>query len=53
MFHFFIDPVCHAKRAFRNSGLTDTETSQKHQNIIGNIYAVFLLHNIFINLEQI
>ena len=52
MFHFFIDPVCHPKRAFRNSGLTDKETSRKHQNVIGNIYAFFLSHNVFINLEQ-
>ena len=41
MFHFFIDPVCHAKRVFRNSGLTDKVTSPKHQNIIGNIYGFY------------
>ena len=39
MFYFFVDPVCHAKRALRNSGLTDKETSRKHQIIVGNIYA--------------
>ena len=53
MFYFFVDPVCHAKRALRNSGLTDKETSWKHQNIIGNTYAFFLQHVIFICLEQV
>ena len=51
MFYFFVDPVCPAKRAFRNSGLTDKKTSRKHQIIIGNIYAFFLSHVIFIYLE--
>ena len=41
MFYFFVDPACHAKGALRNSGLTDKETSQKYQNIIGNICAFF------------
>ena len=53
MFYFFVDPVCHAKRALRNSGLTDKEAFQKHQIIIGNIYAFFLSHVIFIYLEQV
>ena len=53
MFYFFEDPVCHAKRALRNSGLTDKETSQKHQNIIYSIYALFLSHVIFMYLEQV
>ena len=53
MFYLFEDPACHAKRALRNSGLTDKETSQKHQNIIGNIYACFLSHVIFMSLEQV
>ena len=53
MFYFFVDPVCHAKRALRNSGLTDKKTSRKHQIIIGNIYAFFLSHVIFIYLEQV
>ena len=52
MFNFFIDPVCHAKRAFRNSELIDKETFRKHQNIIGNTYALFLSQNVFVNLEQ-
>ena len=52
MFYYFVDPVCHAKAAFRNSGLTDKETSRKHQNIIGNI-CFFLSHDIFIYLEQV
>ena len=51
MFNFFIDPVCHAKRAFRNSELIDKETFRKHQNIIGNTYALFLSQNVFVNLE--
>ena len=42
MFNFFIDPVCHAKRAFRNSELIDKET-----------FALFLSQNVFVNLEQI
>ena len=42
MFYFFVDPVCHAKSALRNSELTDKETSRKHQNIIGNIYGFYL-----------
>ena len=42
MFHFFVDPVCHAKSALRNSELADKETSRKHQNIIGNIYGFYL-----------
>ena len=50
MFNFFIDPVCHAKRAFRNSELIDKETFRKHQNIIGN--TLFLSQNVFVNLEQ-
>ena len=37
MFYFFVDPVYHAKRVFRNYGLVDKETTQKHQNLIGNI----------------
>ena len=41
MFLFFIELACYAKRAFRNSGLNDEETSWKHQNKIGNIYAFF------------
>ena len=41
MFYFVVDPVCHAKRVLRNSGVTDKETSPKHQNIIGNIYGFF------------
>ena len=53
MFCFFEDPVCHAKRALKNSGLTDKETSQKSQNIIGNIYTLFLSHVIFMYLEQV
>ena len=53
MFYFFENPVYHAKRALRNSGLTDKETSQKHQNVIGNIYAFFLSHVIFMYLEQV
>ena len=53
MFYFFENPVWHAKRALRNSGLTDKETSQKHQNVIGNIYAFFLSHVIFMYLEQV
>ena len=53
MFYFFVDPVCHAKRALWNTGLTDKETSQKHQNIIGNIYAFFLTHVIFMYLKQV
>ena len=53
MFYLFEDPVCHAKRALRNSRLNDKETSQKHQNIIGNIYAFFLSHVIFMYLEQV
>ena len=52
MFYFPVDAVCHAKRALRNFGLTDKETSRKHQNVIGNIYDFFLSHVIFINLEQ-
>ena len=42
MFDLFIDPIYHAKRTFRNRGLTDKETSRKYQNIIGNIYAFHL-----------
>ena len=53
MFSFFLDQVCHAKRAHRNSGLTDKKTSWKNQNINGNIYAFFLSHVIFIYLEQV
>ena len=53
MFYFFVDPACHAKGALRNSGLTDKETSQKYQNIIGNICAFFLSHVIFMYLEQV
>ena len=41
MFYFFVGPLCHAKRALRNSGLTDKENSRKHQNIIRDIYAFF------------
>ena len=41
MFYFSVDPVYHAKRPLRNSGLTDKETSRKHENIIGNIYDFF------------
>ena len=41
MFYCFVDPVCHAKRALKSSGLTDIETSPKHQNIVGNIYGFF------------
>ena len=51
MFYLFVDPVCHAKIALRNSGLTDTETSRKHQNIIRNIYAFLLPHVIFMYLD--
>ena len=53
MSDLFIDPICHAKRAFRNCGLTDKETSRKYQNIIANIYAFHLSQKFFINLEQI
>ena len=53
MFYFFVDPVCHAKSALRNSELTDKETSRKHQNISGNIYVFFLSHLISIYLEQV
>ena len=53
MFYFFVDSVCHAKKGFRNSGLTDKETSRKHQNIIVNIYVLFLFHDVFIYLEQV
>ena len=53
MFYFFADLVCHAKRALKSSGLTDIETSRKHQNNIGNVYAFFLSHVIFIYLEQV
>ena len=50
MFYFFVDPVCHAKTALRNSGLTDKETSRKHQIIVGNIYVFILSYVIFIYL---
>ena len=48
MFYFFVARVCHAKRDFRNSGLTDKETFRKHQNIIGNVYFFFLIAFLYI-----
>ena len=44
MFYFFIDPVCHAKRALKNSELTDKDyrvTTMIRVNLLVEILSVF------------